>query len=288
MSEQDDYDLRTDSGEPSPAGQPTPPDDRPVGLWIAIGLLIVGAGIAAYVMFGGRFSEAPVEQVEAPPVAEIPPAPLGTTPAPIAVPPLGESDALVRELVKALSSHPRVAAWLTTDNLIRNFTTVVSNIAEGRSPAGHLTTLRPDTGFKVVERGEDLYVDPASFERYNGLADAAASVDPAGAAKLYSTLKPRIQEAYGELGFPDQNFDHALERTIVLLLNTPVPDPWVRVEPRGIGYGYADPELEDLSGAQKQLLRLGPRNMRIVQRSLREIALALGVPEGRLPGPALR
>jgi hypothetical protein len=272
MPELHDYDLRGDNGESAPTDLQTPPDNRPVGLWIAIGLIIVGAGIATYVMFGGRLSPAPVEQAEAPPAAEIPPAPLGTAPAPIVVPPLGESDALVRDLVKALSSHPRIAAWLTTDDLVRNFTAVVSNIAEGRSPATHLTVLRPDSAFTVVERGEDLYVDPVSFERYNGIADAVASIDPAGAAKLYSTLKPRIQEAYGEL-----------ERTIVLLLNTPVPDQWVRVEPRGIGYGYADPKLEELSDAQKQLLRLGPRNMRLVQRSLREVALALGIPEGRLP-----
>jgi hypothetical protein len=69
----------------------------------------------------------------------------------------------------------------------------------------------------------------------------------------------------------------------VQLLSTPIPADSLRVEPRGIGYGYVDPRLEQLSGAQKQLLRLGPRNARLVQDSLRRIALAMGIPADRLP-----
>ena len=53
---------------------------------------------------------------------------------------------------------------------------------------------------------------------------------------------------------------------------------------RGIGYGYADPKLEAMPAAQKQLLRMGPENARAVQAKLREIALALGIPP-RAPAP---
>jgi hypothetical protein len=74
-----------------------------------------------------------------------------------------------------------------------------------------------------------------------------------------------------------------LERAIVLLLETPVQEDPVRVEPRGIVYGFADEDLEDLTPAQKQLLRMGPRNARVVQTTLRAIALALGIPSERLP-----
>ena len=57
----------------------------------------------------------------------------------------------------------------------------------------------------------------------------------------------------------------------------------MRVEPRGAGYGFADPRLERLTAAQKQLLRMGPANARLVQGSLRTIALELGIPAERLP-----
>jgi len=146
-----------------------------------------------------------------------------------------------------------------------------------------LNFLRPASAFRVVEQNGQLVIDPQSYARYDGLAAAAASIDPAGAARLYATLKPRIEEAHGELGAPPGSFDRALERTIVLLLQTPVVDRPVRVEPKGIGYRFADPNLERLAAPQKNLLRTGPRNVRIIQSALRQIALALGIPSERLP-----
>jgi hypothetical protein len=276
--------------ELKPAQEPEsePPDRRPPpGVWVAAGLLVVAALVAAYFTFSGGRSEPPPQTVEAPPAQapEAPPEPLGGQPEPIVLPPLDESDALVRELIAKLSSHPRVAAWLATEGLIRNFAVVVTNIADGATPAGHLKALAPSGSFRFVERGGGMFVDPRSYDRYATLADATGAIDPKGAAALYATLKPRIEEAYRELGFPDTPFDRTLERALVRLLGTPIPDDPIAVEPRGIVYGYADERLENLSAAQKQLLRMGPRNARVVQRSLREIALALGIPIERLPPP---
>jgi len=277
MAEVQDYELFRPE-EPPPQTRP-----RRAGLWIVAAVGVVAIAIAAYIAFGSRQSSAPA--ITAPGGAETARQALGGEPAPVALPPLDETDALVRELVRQLTAHPQVAAWLATDGLIRNFTVVVANVAEGQTPSRHLRVLRPTSSFEVVERGSDRVVDPRSFERYDEFAAATASIDAAGAARLYATLKPRIEEAYRELGNLDTPFDRTLERAIVLLLETPVPDGpvRVRVEPRGIGYGFDDPKLEALTGAQKQLLRTGPRNARIIQSSLRQIALALGIPPERLP-----
>jgi hypothetical protein len=161
----------------------------------------------------------------------------------------------------------------------------VANIAEGVAPAKQLNALRPAAAFQVLERGEAFYIEPRSYDRYTRLADAVASVDPAGAAKLYATLKPRIEEAAAELGFPDRRFDQFLEQAIVALLRTPTPDRPLQVKPNdeGIGYGFVDDGLERLSAAQKPLLRMGPRNARVIKTKLREIALSLGIPSARLP-----
>jgi hypothetical protein len=175
-----------------------------------------------------------------------------------------------------------VTAWLATDGLVRNFTAVVANIADGQPFAGLLRPLRPAPGFAVIERDGSLYIDPRSYERYAGFAEGVAAVDPAAAAQLYSTLKPRIEEAYRELGQGDASFDRPLERAIVLLLATPIPAGPVRVEPHGIGYAFADERLEGLRPAQKQLLRMGPENARAIQATLRAIAVALGIPLERL------
>lgn len=279
MPDQPDFDVFKAPDTPLEG----PPSRRSVGLWLAIAALIAAVAVTAYFLFTQRQSPVPgekaAEQREAPPQ---PAAALGGDATPIDLPPLDQTDPLVRDLVKQLSSHPTVAAWLATNGLIRNFTVALVNVAEGKTPAGHLQSLRPSSSFRVIERARDLYVDPRSYERYDRLAAAVASIDPAGAARLYATLKPRIEDAHRDLGFPDVPVDRTLERAIVVLLGTPVLDS-PRVEPRGVGYGFADPRVEQLPAAQKQLLRMGGQNVRTIQTVLRQIALALGIPSDRLP-----
>jgi hypothetical protein len=269
-----DYELHRGGELP----EPEPPARR--GVWIVAVVLVIAAAIALYVVYQRRPAAPPTAAAAAPPPA--PARPLGADADQIAVPPLDESDDVVRELVRKITSHPRALAWLATKGLIRNFTVVVANVVDGATPAKHLRALSPSPAFQVVERNGQLFIDSRSYERYDGIAAAAASIDPAGASKLYATLKPRIEEAYRDLG-ESGTFDTALERAIVALLQTPVVDGPVRVEPKGIGYRFEDSKLEDLTAAQKQLLRTGPRNVRIIQSALRQIAAALGIPPERLP-----
>lgn len=126
-------------------------------------------------------------------------------------------------------------------------------------------------------------IDPASYARYDPLRSAIASLDAEATAPVFAQLKPRIEDAHRELG-PSETFDRTLERAIRVLLETPVLTDPVRVEPKGIVYGFADERPEALPAAQKQLMRrLGPANLRAVQRQVRAIAIALGIPAERLP-----
>jgi hypothetical protein len=281
MQEPADYDLvKTPPEEHGPLDEP----ERSRTPLIVAAVLVVVAAIGGYFLLrGGEPPAAVATDPGSVDVATESVGPLGGEPMPGVVPELDESDAFVRELLRHLSMNPRIAAWLATDGLIRNFTVVVSNVAEGRTPSGHVQVLRPAGSFRVIENGEDVILDPRSYARYNDLADAAASVDPSGTAEIYATLKPRIEEANRELGAPEGSFDRTLERAIVQLLRTPIPEEPVRLRPAGIGYAYADERLESLTGAQKQLLRMGPRNIRVIQGALHDIALELGIPAERLP-----
>jgi Protein of unknown function (DUF3014) len=275
MRDASDYDLLK-----TPAGPPV--RQRTAGFWVIVVVLVLAAGGAGYLIFGRRPATPPpaAARAEAPPA---PSRPLGGEAEVIALPPLNETDALVRELVKKISSNPRVAAWLATDDLIRSFTIGVANVAHGTSAARQLTMVRPSGRFQVIQRGSEMVIDPRSYARYDMLAGAAASMDAEGSARLYATLKPRIEDAARELG--DSSFDRTLERAIVLLLETPAVEDPIAVQPKGIAYGFADQRLDSLTNAQKHLLRTGPRNVLIVQTSLRAIALALGIPAERLPRP---
>jgi hypothetical protein len=77
--------------------------------------------------------------------------------------------------------------------------------------------------------------------------------------------------------------DAAVQRAIVHLLQTPEIAPDTPIQPAALQYKYTDPRIEGLSAAQKQLLRMGPGNVRRIKEKLREIAVALGIPQDRLP-----
>lgn len=284
--EYQDFDFRPSSDD-TPVIVKTSIDEPPA--WpklIAAGVLVIAVAVTGYLVFRNRGAAAPASAPAATPAPAPTDAasPLGADVAPIDLPPLDQSDDVVRGLVKELSSNPAVAAWLTTKNLIRNFTVVVTNIAAGEPAAGRVPALRPSGGFQVEGRGEDLSINSRSYARYLPLATAASSIDPQGAAKLYSQLKPRIEDAYKELGHPDTPFDQTLERAIVVLLKTPIPASRIPLEPSSaVVYRFADPALEKLTPSQKLLIRFGPENQRAVQTSLRNIALALGIPPERLP-----
>ena len=278
MLDVSDYELRKDDALP-----PSEPHARLRWILIVLVLLAV-TGAAVWYFFPAR-RETPTQSTAAGQKAEPPAAtrPLGGAAAPIELPPLDQTDALVRRLVGALSSNATVAAWLATDGLIRSFTIAVDNIARGVNPAPRFRTLRPTGRFAVLDRDEAQAIDPRSYERYTPLAIAVDSLDPNGVADLYSTLKPRIQESYAELG-QAESFDGALERAIVSMLQTPPLDGPIQVVPKGaVMYAFENPRFERLTPAQKQLARMGPRNTRVIQVRLREIARALGIPATRLP-----
>ncbi len=290
----EDLNLRA-SSQDSPEEQ-TPihfagPDERSfTGVKLAVAAVLIAAVAATgYLVFRSRGQQASAPADPSAPAQAAAPtdaaSSAGTDIPAIDLPPLNESDEVVRGLVKELSSNPSVAAWLTTDNLIRNFVVVVANIAAGEAAQGRVPALRPKGTFQVEERGEDLVINSRSYARYLPLATAATSIKPEDAARLYGMLKPRIDEAYAELGQPNTTFDQTLERAIVVLLSTPARQGPVPVEPNGaaVAFRYADPALEKLTPSQKLLIRFGPENQLAVQTALRNIALALRIPEDRLP-----
>lgn len=249
--------------------------------------LLLAVAVLFGLALGGAYLylRAPARQpapAAARPVQHVESAPPGERTEQISLPPLDESDPLVRQLVERLSSHPVVAAWMTTDGLILNFTAVTLMISNGESPAQELREVVRVPAFRPRTLRDDLFIAPSSYQRYDRYADAVAVLDARGAARLYSTLKPRIHDAYRRMGSSTGDFDPVLERAIVELLHVPIVTGDIELAPHGIGYAFVDPRLEGLSPAQKHLLRMGPKNIQAIQSKLREIADYLAIPAARL------
>lgn len=278
----EDRDDRLSEIQLDTGGAPPPRKSRGAPVGAIVGVVVVLLALAGWWLWS-RGGEAPAEDE----TVEIPTTPPPETerdvteepdPEPeIDLPPLEESDPLVRDLVAGLSANPQLAAMLVTDDLVRRFVVTVDNVAEGVDPARHWPALRPREGFAAEEVDGRLVVSPESYDRYDLMTDVFTSLDTEGSVELYRQLEPLLDEAYRELGYPDTDFDDTLERAIRRLLRTPVPPEDSPLVENVRSYAYRDPTLENLTDAQKVLLRMGPENQRRIQAKLEEFAEALGM-----------
>jgi hypothetical protein len=187
--------------------------------------------------------------------------------------------ARVRSLLESVSSDPTFRAWLAEGDLVRRWVVVTDNLAEGVSPRKQLGFLSLARPFSVASRGRLRVIAPESYERFDAFADVVASVDAKALAAVYREIHPALEAAYRGLGYPDASFDRVTAKALHRIEAVPVPAGEVEVEGDGGPYAFADPRLERLGPAEKQLLRMGPRNMRKIETKARELREALGLGE---------
>jgi hypothetical protein len=244
--------------------------------FVAILLIVAGVFVARRWML-----PTPSPDTLRPPGTEVGLQPKGASPTAAGdLPPLADMDPFLRTLIGTLSTRPELGRWLTTDDLTGHIVSALDQVARGISPARDAKVIAPSAPFSTVTRKGRLFIAPESYERYDGLAATVESLDPASVARVYTTIKPRLAEAARMLGRED-DVDATVDAAIDVLLQTPAIGESVELVPgRGNTYAFADPRLESLKPAQKQLLRMGPANARIVQDKVRAIARELGMTKG--------
>jgi hypothetical protein len=234
-------------------------------MWIggAFAVLVCGAVTWHWVM-------RPKEEAPPPPsVAAAPTAPRSDA---SAMPPTAAADSKVEAVAAGLSSSPGWAQWLKVGDLARRFVSAVNSVADGTNPRAVLSFLAPTKPFRVIHRHRHAFIDPDSYHRYDALTDVIASIDAKAAASAYRTLLPLLDAAYAEIGKPGTKLDGRLAEAFQRIEASAVPTAPLEVEPHGIGWRFARSDFESLPAATKSLLRMGPRNMKIVQSKLQEVA----------------
>ncbi|MEO7158056.1 MAG: DUF3014 domain-containing protein [Vicinamibacterales bacterium] len=245
-------------------------DKQPIAIIAVVLVLVLAAG--AWWMFRpaapGNTSPTAVSATEAP--IDRPARP------PVDLPPRDRMDGFLRPLLAALSTRPELARWLATDDLIGQLAAAINQAAGGGSPARDFKVLAPSTRFVPSGRGSSRAIDPASYQRYDGLVQTVTSIDAANVARIYRTIRPRLNEAYRGMGHPNGDVDQAVQQALELLLETPaVKDPVAIVEGGAFGWLFANDDLESLEPTQKQLLRMGPANADALKVWLRALQAAL-------------
>ncbi len=127
---------------------------------------------------------------------------------------------------------------------------------------------------REVEEGV-FTIDERSYDRYNLVTNIFLSIDTQRSVEFYLLLKPLFSEAYKELGYPSGDFNEVILRAIGRLLETPDLGSSARLIRPVVMYEYEDPQLESLSPAQKQLLRMGPKHATSIKNKLRDLAREL-------------
>ena len=93
-------------------------------------------------------------------------------------------------------------------------------------------------------------------------------------------MEPLLDEAYREIAPPGADFRDALSEAIDRVLEVEVPALSPELDEAVLSYRYADPDLEELSPAEKHLLRLGPERAARVQTKLQFLRAGLDLDSG--------
>jgi hypothetical protein len=198
------------------------------------------------------------------------------------LPPLDDADSTVRSEVLAASGaaatngDSTLATWLGQDDLIRRFAVLANNAAKGEYPWRQLGFLAPTERMPVIVDDDGrIQVDPKGYARFDRFVDTVTSVPPSAAASLVKRYSPLIAEALGELGEGETDALATVRAGIDEALATPVIEGPIELTQPKVFYQYADPEVENLPPLQKQLLRMGPENVKQLQAYLTEVKALL-------------
>jgi hypothetical protein len=242
-------------------------------------VILLGAAYAAYTFWQNSHPVPEIVQSKntptSPPVP--PPAPVVSQvieiPPPVLppLPQLAKSDSFVLDALSNVLGNNSLKKLFHTDQIIRNIVVTVDNLPRQRVPAKSMPLNPPPGHFLAAGSEDNLIISPKNAIRYAGYVSLADAVDPKQLVGLYVRLYPLFQQAYGDLGYPNKNFNDQLNDTLDDLLDTPdIKEPIKLVQPKFF-YQYADAETEALSIGEKIMLRLGSKNQKIVKNKLGEI-----------------
>lgn len=190
------------------------------------------------------------------------------------LPDLLSSDQTVQQAVFKLS--PGLAAWFTTDQLIRKVVLITNDFAQAIRVSKHMSFLRLAEPFTVEQDGNELYIAPKNYKRFSTFIQAIQAVDAKSFVGFYQKFRPLTLQVFAELSYPkDISLESIIKKASGEIISAPIIKERIPLIRPSIYYRFADPNMEALNGVQKQMIRLGPENTLILQNKCRELLVAL-------------
>jgi hypothetical protein len=192
------------------------------------------------------------------------------------LPPLDDSDPVFEKEFGNLFDQTLFGKLFIFKMFAHRFVVTVDNLTAPKLPQKFQVTNPPPGYFLANKDAEERqFVDPSNYRRYDVYVQFVQSIDIKTISSVYVRYYPLFQEAYENLGYPNQYFNDRLIEVIDHLLAAPdVTTPVELVRP-SVYYKFADPDLEGLSAGQKILIRIGYDNAFKVKSKLRELRQVL-------------
>lgn len=176
---------------------------------------------------------------------------------------------------RTLNLDKNLLPTIGDDHFLERCIAFLDGLSRGEVIAKLLPFPRPNTPFISSNQRKPLLMGDENFQRYQPLIKNITAIDANRAADFFHWTRPLLEMAYGGLGYPAENLDRALLSAIDLLLDTPVFETPLALKHESVLFQYADPAIEALPGAQKQLIRIGPSNSATLKEWLTELRSAL-------------
>jgi hypothetical protein len=193
----------------------------------------------------------------------------------VILPTLDESDAWFSTKLPTITWRKELLKLMVTEDLIRRFVVFTDNFSQGTLAYEHAPLITPNAKFTALAEQTDKGVkwqwDENSARRFSLYVDLLRSMDSEMLIQWYVELKPLIDQAYAELGYPDEDFSEVLHNAITKVLDMEIPKEQPELERPSVMYKYKDPSLESLDDAEKLLLRLGKENLLVIKSVMLEI-----------------
>lgn len=192
------------------------------------------------------------------------------------LPRLDESDAWLEEKLPTITWRKELLKLVIDDDMIRRFVVFTDNFSQGILAYEHSPLIKPTTSFsgrEINENGEVIIKwDETSSRRFSLYVDLLRSVDSETLVSWYFELKPLVDEAYQELGYPEENFTDILQDAITKVLDMEIPKDRIELIRPSVMYQFKNEEIERLDDAEKLMLRLGKENLLVIKSVLLEIS----------------
>lgn len=197
------------------------------------------------------------------------------------LPSLNESDELVREKLTSLTWRKELLKLVIDDDMVRRLVVFTDNFAQGIVAYEHSPLTRPSSKFSGTslrnnDGVEEWLWDENSSKRFKLYVDFLRSFDVETLVNWYYELKPLIDESYGELGYPDDDFTVTLQEAITRVLDMDIPREEIILIRPSVMYEFKSEELESMTDTDKLLLRLGKENLLVIKSVLLEFSDKLG------------